>query len=191
MKEIQNLFLDVDDVLVDFAGAACGLFGMEAPQDIIPDWDLVPYLGTDHRTFKLTIDGQGPEWWQSLEPLPWSAKLYDMCLDCSANLFLLTSPGPFAHSCAGKRFWIADTFGPSFVNYVITTRKQLLASNEGATLIDDSPINCSDFTEAGGTSVVFPGHGNVFYHMKQRALKNPSQANIDLIIHHVESLLGV
>jgi 5'(3')-deoxyribonucleotidase len=152
------IFLDVDGVLADFAGAAARLHGRTQPLD---SWwprgaySMAAVLNISGDEFWAPINAAGSDFWRDLEVLP---HFEAMIAALHPRRFtLLTSPSREPSCLQGKLEWIHKVFGSKFRDYVITPRKHLLAHPLcGAILIDDLPSNCHDFEMAGGEAILFP-----------------------------------
>lgn len=161
----KTIFLDVDEVLVDWVGGVLSLYGWDheylhrlwAKHDPRP-WDLFSVLPVSSYLAWNRIDEAGAEFWANLQPLPWMRELYETC-SAFAPTVLLTSPSEHSSSHAGKVQWMQREFGSNFRDYLIGSVKHRCA-HPGALLIDDSPRNCESFVEHGGHAILFPGVGN-------------------------------
>lgn len=170
MNPITAIYLDVDEVLVDWVSAALRVLGFDPAQvharwdamDPRP-WDLFAVLQYDVGLAWRLIDEHGPEFWAGLRSFPWMHDLLAACREV-APVTLLTSPSLHWHSCAGKAQWMRRTFGDDFHDFALTRVKHRFA-HAGAVLIDDSPKNCRAFVQAGGRAVLFPGAGNELHHV--------------------------
>lgn len=168
--QIQTIFLDVDEVLVDWAGAAMRLLGY-VPEDVHTrwnaldprPWDLFAVLGHTPNQAWREIDKAGADFWANLREFPWSRALHDVC-SAFAPTVLLTSPSLHPSSHAGKVAWMQRVHGRDFRDYLIGSVKHRCA-HPGALLIDDSPRNCESFREHGGHAILFPGVGNDLHHI--------------------------
>jgi 5'(3')-deoxyribonucleotidase len=169
-RKITTLYLDVDEVLVDWVGAVLRLLGHE-PQDVHArwssldprPWDLFDVIDTSANKAWRAIDAAGPSFWAELEPFEWTEQLLETCRDFAPTV-LLTSPSLHPSSHAGKAEWMQRYFGRDFRDYLLGSCKHRCA-HPGALLIDDSPKNCAAFREHGGRAILFPGVGNNLHAM--------------------------
>jgi len=157
MTETKTIFLDLDGVLCDWAGAVCRLFDMDY-DDL--DWsggnDIIHALGCSKSELWRRVDAKGIEFWANLEPLPWLNELVDVA-KAAGNMCILTSPGHDPASAAGKILWMNEHLGngKAFRDYLIGPRKRRCA-RPGAVLIDDRDKLTDRFNDHGGHGIVFP-----------------------------------
>ncbi len=162
------IFLDVDEVLADWSGAALRLLGVDADELFArwfaeaPDtWNMfeAPGFPVDEVEAWKIIDAAGAEYWAGLDLHPWAHELLAACRAIAPTV-LLTRPSCHASSAMGKLAWMQAHFGGrDFHDYLIGPPKHAVA-RAGAVLIDDHPHNCAAFVEHGGEAIVFPGIGN-------------------------------
>jgi hypothetical protein len=160
------IFLDVDGVLADFAGAAAKLHGRHDP---IHMWwprgtyDMVGVLGLTDAEFWAPINDAGADFWAGLDVLPHVPVVLREIERTGLGFTLLTSPSHHPSSLHGKLAWIQRVFGSEFRDYLIGPPKHLCARTPGAILIDDFPANCQRFGDAGGMAVLFPALWNEYH----------------------------
>jgi 5'(3')-deoxyribonucleotidase len=167
LPEITVVYLDVDEVLADWVGAALRLLGHD-PETVYAlwstldprPWDVFQVVPRPPKTNDKwdAIDAAGSSFWANLEPFEWMADLLALCREFAPTV-LLTSPSQHSSSHAGKYEWIQRHFGRTFKDYLLGSCKHRCA-HPGALLIDDSPKNCAAFREHGGHAILFPGVGN-------------------------------
>ena len=104
----------------------------------------------------------GSSFWAEIEEYQWFTSLYKMLQNKEGvkEIVFLTSPSYDPSSACGKLFWLKSRFGRDFTNYVLTSRKELLAS-PNVVLIDDLVANVNAFRKAGGHAILFPMVWNV------------------------------
>lgn len=145
-----TIFVDLDDVLADFKGAAMALHGKPdhkpAPND---PWDLASVLGISAAQFWQPINELGAEFWAELKPLPWCFRLLDLVSDYTPSWYILTSPSFCPSSYVGKIRWMREHIHGRFNSFIITGHKHLLAT-PNSILVDDRLENCEKFVDAGG-----------------------------------------
>lgn len=188
MQPITAIYLDVDEVLVDWVSPALRVLGFD-PAEVHARWDamdprpwnLFDVLQYDERLAWTLIDECGPEFWAALPSFAWFAELLAACREV-APVTLLTSPSRHPNSYAGKALWMRRTFGEDFHDYAFTRVKHRFA-HAGAVLMDDSPKNCKAFVQAGGRAVLFPGVGNSLHHV-------PGSARVALVADTLRRLQG-
>ena len=150
-------YLDLDGPMVNWNKGAYGLWGKTVPNKLHEQYvpgGAADLLGVKKGDIWARITVRGAKWWSELEPQPWARALYEeLCkLD---EVVILTSPSHIPSAAAGKTTWIKKFFGGNFRNYIMTSRKELLAK-PGDILIDDHDKNIEKFTQAGGIGILFP-----------------------------------
>jgi 5'(3')-deoxyribonucleotidase len=161
-----QVFLDLDDVLADFKGAACKVYGTTLEEYMSKnagrEWDMCPTLGVSRADFWNTINAAGAIFWENIEPLPWFDSLVSIVANYDSDWVLLSAPSLCSSSYVGKIAWIKKHLGDKFERYILTSHKELLAK-PGTLLIDDRERNVERFVKAGGDGIVFPSEFNCFY----------------------------
>lgn len=150
------IFLDYDDVIVDWCGPACALMGvnLDNPQTrelIETVWGGINLL-TDEKKMWAAIDACSPKFWADLPLLPWGRRLYDETSKLGDVCFL-SSPSADPSCAAGK----VESFKKQFDtrSWFIGKRKYL-AAGPHKILFDDRPANCDSFFDAGGHAFLWP-----------------------------------
>lgn len=179
MPRKMDLFIDLDEVIADFTGAALlaldedpAEFQRDRPKGI---WDITKHLGITHEVFWDAIDSRGEAFWEEIEPLPWAAGLIAGVSDSYyADWYILSSPGDGLHTWTGKLKWLDKYFGGEFQHAILTPHKHLLAQ-PGAILIDDRLSNiCSweapETGKPGGSGILFPSLGNPLWKLAENPL---------------------
>lgn len=151
-------YLDMDGVCVAWTEAVCALYGVPVPEGPMT-YDLHPYFGVSEDAMWARINALGTDWWAALPPYPWFRNLFSALAAIGPRVVFLTSPCTEGHSAAGKVRWIRKHVAPDFRDYVITSKKYLLA-RPGTVLVDDSDDKLAAFSNHGGNSVVFPRQWN-------------------------------
>jgi len=157
MTDAKTVFLDLDGVLCDWAGAVCQLF--EVDYETL-DWsggnDIIHALGCSKSELWRRVDAKGIDFWANLEPLPWLDELVGLARE-AGNMCVLTSPGHDPASAAGKILWMNEHLGGGkpFRDFLIGPRKRRCA-HPGSLLIDDRDKLTDRFNDHGGTGIVFP-----------------------------------
>ena len=188
MKNIQ-IYLDMDEVLVDFVGGVCalhnitkdhlqahwpiGTWGMVDPtvlalglQDVIPPenrerwfWDVIG----SHRYF-----------WENLKTLPWTEDVLKLVCKYDPDFHIVSSPSQCVTSYTGKVWWLKDKIGSAFNQFFLSPHKHLLAQ-PGTVLIDDREANVEKFVKCGGAGIVFPTHYNLLFSDRANPVKFVSE----------------
>lgn len=162
----MRIFLDLDGVLADFAGASARVFNK--PVDVIKDWGFYSALGTDEHGFWTRIHSIGADFWASIPPYPWYKRLYEECVR-TAPTIILTSPSDHESSPQGKASWLKERLSLGPRGYLMGSAKEHLA-HPGALLIDDADHNVDRFRGQGGRAILFPRPWNKNKHLTDRAL---------------------
>ena len=140
------IYLDMDDVCVDFVKAYLRLIGSPLKRHQIDTWSLSGATGLTDEEFWDKIDAAGVMFWEELPVLPWFQDLYQLCMEWSkGNVVFLTNPTNSPYAAAGKLWWIRHNFGKDFKNWIFTSEKHLIGST-GDVLIDDSERNINKWT---------------------------------------------
>jgi len=150
------VFLDVDGVYADFVSAGLRAHGSALTPNDITRYDMAGIMGISGTEFWEPLDAAGPEFWRDLELFPWSVRLYAELKALPADVVFLTQPSWSWTTLAGKKMFFDKHFGRSFMNFIPTGRKELLAHHPRSVLIDDSPENVEKFEAAGGKAILFP-----------------------------------
>jgi len=170
-----RIFLDLDEVLVDFVGAAAGLFKVSVEElydNWTPgEWDMVTSLATIMRyrgqyedgfreaEFWAMIEAAGCWFWENLEETPWNEELLALVESLTDDWYIATTPSHSPSCAEGKVKYLKRVFGNDFTRFVLITDKSLLA-NPNAILIDDRESTIRDFNAAGGNGILFPTYHN-------------------------------
>lgn len=163
------VYLDLDDVLVDWKGSAIGLYwetkGLKMGTSDPMDTSETHIERMFDDGLEDMINRQGPEWWENLPPMPYHRSMLELLYDLSRDFRIkdwriVTNPHRFLHSYEGKRRWM-KRWGMEPHHHVMTSAKHLLAK-PNTILIDDLLSNCQNFSKAGGHAYLYPDR-NVLY----------------------------
>jgi 5'(3')-deoxyribonucleotidase len=146
------IYLDMDGPLVNWTQGVFDLFGKNPK--VKPGQAAAEALGVKKNDLWREVKKGGAKWWAGLRPQPWAMEFYQELARID-EVVLLTSPSHLPAAASGKTMWIKDFFGFNFRDYILTSRKDLLAK-PGDVLIDDHDKNVTAFTQAGGIGVIFP-----------------------------------
>ena len=157
------IYLDMDEVLVDFVGGACAAHGWTREQfekvRTPGVWSMPEFMGLSLDEFWEPIHAAGENFWFDLNPTPWCKEVIELAEEYSKEWHIVTAPSRCETSYTGKVRWLKSYFGPQFNNFVITPHKHILAQ-EHTWLIDDREKNVESFCEDGGNALCFPNLGN-------------------------------
>ena len=169
MAKTFRIYLDLDDVLVDFTRRACEVHGVCKDTQLDPirngSWDLVPIIQEirgepfTEEDFWEGIHAAGSDFWRSLPTLPWAMELIEMVRDYTRDWFILSSPSRCPSSWYGKRQWVIDVLGYNYNRLILTNDKTSCAVPDSI-LIDDSERNCGAFVGTRSHYVLFPSSGS-------------------------------
>lgn len=165
--EIEIIYCDLDDVIVDFTNAALAIHGW-CPEKFEAlrkpgRWGMLTPMKMSLAEFWKPIHEKGEDFWLGLEFLPWAHDLIQL-LNRSTNWGLITDDSCHVVNHVGKAKFIHREFSQRVVsNSHITGQKYRLA--QGALLIDDREENVDRFIAAGGQGIVFPSRGNDLFQM--------------------------
>lgn len=161
MKKFRTIYLDMDQVLVNFDLGAAWFFGIhpDAVTQQEREWDLTKVFDVDWDDFHKRVDEVGEDFWSNLPELPWYADLVELAYRYTDEVCFLTSPSDFnIVTCAiGKRQWLTER-GYHQEMFITKSKKDFAAP--GTLLIDDRKENCQEFCDAGGLAVLFPSYSN-------------------------------
>lgn len=164
----MTVFLDLDEVLADFTGAALAVHGwtrerLEASR-VPGTWDIDKPMGMTADEFWKPIHEMGESFWQTIHMLPWAREVLDL-VD-GLDWYIVTSPSHCITSYVGKLRWLHEHLN-SVTDHrcLLTPHKYFLATYPGAVLIDDRESSVERFDYAGGVGILFPSPGNSLYEM--------------------------
>jgi len=165
----MRIFLDMDDVLVDFVAGALALHGTSrrelGDRWELGTWDLSKILGITPEQFWEPIIAQGSTWWAGLQPLCWMDTLLELVVDLQGDWHILSDPGRAGPSAVvGKTSWLKNHRRlKNLEDRLICTPHKHLFAKSGAVLIDDREEVVTKFTKEGGYGLLFPTRGNYLY----------------------------
>lgn len=161
--KISAVFVDMDEVLTDFVGAALEVHGWtrEAYNRKVQKTSspVATTLGLTRAMFWEPIAQRGVQFWRDLRPTPWFSDIMAFLQGLPCPWFVVSSPSNQVWAYTGKIMWLHDHIGPDFDRFVSTSHKYLLA-HPGCILIDDSEENCRYFGSYGGDAILFPAVHN-------------------------------
>lgn len=179
MTKIKRIFVDVDEVLADFRGAAARVWGVTM-EELMPHWPeghwsivepLGAALGRDLTVeeFWNPIDDEGMSFWSTLKPLPWCQELIELVDSVGVPIHYISSPGGSNYGCySGKASWLDNVEGSN--QFLHITEHKHVCSQPGHLLIDDKQSNVDDWRDVEGEAILFPTHGNTRHLYKDNPL---------------------
>ena len=172
------ILLDMDEVLVDFVGAACRVHGwareeVEHRRKATNAWCITTLMGINPDEFWEPINAAGEKFWVEIEPLPWLTNLIAVVENIVRNnWFVITDPNYklALHAPTGKLRLLHALLGSGFERIIMTPGKYLCA-NDHTTLIDDRETSVDNFITAGGNGILFPTVSNSERHYSQDPIR--------------------
>lgn len=155
-KIFDNIYLDLDGVMVDFIRPAFQLFKVSLKTCSSVEDLIEHYIGTDE--FWAKVHKQGSKWWANLPPTTWHKKLWKMAHEYANEVHILTSPSNNPSCAAGKFEWCQKHLNTI---PIICKPKHKLA-NPTSLLIDDRYDKLSKFRSAGGHIFHWDIHHNAW-----------------------------
>lgn len=153
-----TVFLDYDDVIVDWATPACNTFNLdlndpEVRTQIEEIWGGIDKWVPDDMLWG-KIHELGMDWWADLPILPWARPLYDgISAIPDVKVMFLTAPSDHWSCFAGKQVSIKKHFGTR--DFYIGKPKEE-AARKDRILVDDRPSNCEKFVGNQGQAFQWP-----------------------------------
>jgi len=169
---IKTVFLDMDDVLVDFMG---GLHkALDIPYNYFNypykkgEWDILGYqIKWQHYpdclvTFEKCNQCCTTSFWQNLKWMHDGHDILRVVLDKfhPEQIYLLTTPMPNLESASGKMMWVNDNLPVYLKHTIITQAPKFLLARPDTLLIDDKNQNVDEFYAAGGRGCLVPRFWN-------------------------------
>lgn len=159
----MKIYLDMDDVLVNYAFNVAKHFGLTM-DELYARWPVGVYqiyhaVGKPDEDVWRQVRSQPPEFWASMPEFPWSRELFNFAKGLGDEMEILTSPINSWTCVAGKVQWLHKFAGDDFYQYHIAKSKWDCAQYNHI-LVDDKEDNINRFCEKGGHGVLFPAHGN-------------------------------
>lgn len=157
----MNILLDLDDVLVDFTGAACGVHGHDF-ETLMKDkdpgtWGLHSHLGVTKEEFWAPIQAAGEDYWAELRNHDWYDELIALATFYDEDWQIVSTPARHPTCWSGKKRWADRNQVSPKLNLM---RQKWRWANKNTVLIDDKPENCELFTQHGGYALLFPQYNN-------------------------------
>lgn len=160
----MRIYVDLDDVFVNFRDAAAKLHGYEWRQveQMALDsgvWDMRDWFKMSDDEFWAPINELGEEYWLGLGVNPWANKLVAMLDSTGLEWFIATSPSKHISSYLAKTKFLHNFL--SHDRFFVTRYKYLLG-DPGDVLIDDREETLAKFESRGELrrGIIFPALGN-------------------------------
>lgn len=158
------IYLDVDGVCADIHQSLADFLGIPY-SEIAANCEKgrydQPYLPEvyDGCIWEYVLPIVSETFWSKSPDLPWFPVIVRMLREIAPVVYL-TSVSYSPQAASGRVKWMLSKNGDKFRDFVITSRKELLA-HPGAVLVDDCDKNLRDFTAAGGHAVRVPQRWNI------------------------------
>ncbi len=155
----MRILLDMDEVLCDYRTSASALFSKTFEE-------LDTLFANEHgwwggEEYDAVINKAGLEFWENLEPFPWTFELIDLIHTLRPeNWYIATNPGKHPHGGYGKRLWLRKHI-PDHEHRIVPVKYKFLMAKPGVVLIDDHELNIQEFIAEGGSGILFPSRKNV------------------------------
>jgi hypothetical protein len=148
-QPIEVIFVDLDGVLVDFHRPLAALYGLDPDTLSDAEWAQIGEwgLGIPKDDLWQRVQAEGSKFWAQLPKLAWTDALWAACKAAAPQVVVLTTPGPFAESAAGKWSWVKEQLG---TQDMLIGRPKEVCSKPGHVLIDDRAGYGPKWTAAGG-----------------------------------------
>jgi hypothetical protein len=133
---LRAIFVDLDGVLADFHRPVTALYGLDPEALDDSAWAEVGEWGLSipKPDFWARIQACGSDWWAELPKLPWADRLWRACKAACQQVVVLTTPGPFPESAAGKYQWVREQLD---THDMLIGRPKEVCSKPGHLLVDD------------------------------------------------------
>jgi hypothetical protein len=154
---ITDIYLDMDDTIVDFTGGACKAHGFPVESLSEGDGALCDKMNISPQEFWAKCSGH--DFWAGLEWHPQGGEIMDIVSLCAVSTWLITSPSDDPGSCSGKYAWLQANLPGRRRNLVMSTARAAVAA-PGRILIDDRQENCEQWEARGGEAILIPRPNN-------------------------------
>ena len=154
--DFERIYFDMDGVLVDFNGGVMDMFQIDAGNQEDPGREEL-----DDRMFAAIA--AMPHFYLKLKPIEGTLDiLKELIPRYGSRVEILTGvPKPFRKvytAAEDKTEWVREYVSKDIVvNAVLRREKMQFARGPGSILIDDMKMNIREWTEAGGTGIIFTG----------------------------------
>ncbi len=185
--KLDNVYLDMDGVLVEFTAAALRVHGKE---QALLTWPLGHYslpeaLDMSPEDFWAPINALPPEWWENLSPTPWFEDLPRLVERWPITI---TSVPFTAVADIGKIAWMVKHYGSPPPRYEFIPQRPGLPTpgghkanhfllsktaeeRAGCLLIDDSDDEVQGWIAAGGPAIIVPAVWNSAYNSARAPMR--------------------
>ncbi len=177
IKKLRTIYLDMDDVLVDFVGGVLRHFNIGlSEQANVKSWDFFSQFEIDQKFFWNNV-AASTGFWRDLDPYPYTQGVMDLCLKYAEEVKLCTSCGCSA-AASGKNEWAKRHLGMESKDVIHIVDKWRLAYMPRTILIDDSESNLALWHDACTAanrglyawSILFPQPWNTSRHFADTRL---------------------
>jgi 5'(3')-deoxyribonucleotidase len=150
-------FLDMDDVLADFVGAALHKHGFANPY-LRPEcrghWEIAEQLGVPQAEFWKPLEDY--QFWATLPKTDYADAIVKLVEKYFGNsVAVCTSPSRYIGCMNAKYEWMHTNY-PHLEKKMVFTRAKGLCARGGNWLIDDKDRNVREFCAGGGYGILLP-----------------------------------
>jgi 5'(3')-deoxyribonucleotidase len=169
-----KIYVDMDEVLVDFIGAACKAHGTTFAE-LEPNWppgtwQMDEVMGISLDMWWAPIHSLGEKFWKEIEPLPWFNDILDWVQSTTDDWHIVSTPSNHASSWSGKKKWW-DKHAPQHSKRLILCCDKANQIESNGILIDDNEETCHKYQARGGTAILFPIIGNRLHALRHNPLE--------------------
>jgi len=162
---VKVVFVDMDEVLCDFVGAACRALGRERPDPWpVGAWSIQFALGLESSSEMWKACRPHHQFFAGLDWMPDGREIWETVRELvdPARVFLLSTPSREPGSWSGKIEWVRRHIGEGQVARTILCEKKRLLASSGSILFDDRPETVREWCELlnGAMGVLIPRPNN-------------------------------
>ena len=158
--DFDIIYFDMDGVLADFDNGVRELCGMEPSDQNSPDRE-------EHDTAMFAEISEIPNFYYKLKPVQGTVDiLKELRSRYGGKIEILTGiPKPHRNvptAASDKVLWVKDFISDDIVVHTVLRREKMeYAKGPGSILIDDLSMNIGEWTDAGGTGILFTSPGDL------------------------------
>ena len=173
----MKVFLDMDDVMVDFVGGLHRLldipYNIKQYPYVLGKWEMLnkEVLGFSYKTIDSICTA---EFWRNLQWTEDGRSIFSLVQrhfgfrSIHLATKIMSNPG----CCSGKYLWVCEHLEDYFAKHLIliSGTKAVLAG-PGSLLIDDCDKNVEEFRAAGGQAILVPRPWNKLHEQANNTLQ--------------------
>jgi len=150
----KNIFLDLDEVLVDFVSGFGDHYGYDF--EGLDGWNMEAHIGISKDEFYSMLNDLGHDFWANLDKHTWADDLVDLVESNSADVYIVSTPSQNPGAWSGKLEWVKKNLPAKYTHNVILTSDKHLLADIHSLLIDDKQKNINKFKQCDGWAIPFP-----------------------------------